>query len=118
MVKIALVLQNSPFDGSTAREAQDMLLALAAVEHQVSVIYLDAAVLQLLAPASNANVGCKDFTPTQKLFGFYDIEQLLVCASAMAKYQLSETDLRIPVQICQHAELQQHLQQQQFILRF
>jgi tRNA 2-thiouridine synthesizing protein C len=118
MIKIALVLETSAFDGVIAREAQDMLLALAAVEHEVTVIYQDAAVLQLLATASAANVGCKDFTPTQKLFSLYDIEQLLVSATAMAKYRLTASDLRLPVQICQDTELQQYLQQQQYILRF
>jgi tRNA 2-thiouridine synthesizing protein C len=118
MVKIALVLQKSAFDGAIAREAQDMLLALAAVEHQVSVIYLDAAVLQLRPTSTTAQLGCKDFTPTQKLFGLYDIEQLFVSAEAMVKFNLTPSDLRIPVQICAHAELKQHLQQQQYVLRF
>lgn len=118
MIKIAIVLQHSAFDGAIAREAQDMLLALAAVEHQVSVIYLDAAVLQLRPTADSAELGCKDYTPTQKLFALYEIDQLLVSAEAMAKFNLQPADLRVPVQLCSQAQLKQYLQQQQHVLRF
>lgn len=117
-MKIALVLQQSAFDSALAREAHDMLLALAAVEHQLTVIYLGAAVCQLLPTADNADLGCKDFTPGQKLFGLYDIEQLLVSREACSQYQLKSDDLRLPVQLCSLAELQQQLSQQTHILRF
>ncbi len=118
MVKIALVLQQSAFTSAIAREAHDMLLALAAVEHQLTVIYLGEAVLQLVPTAVNASLGCKDFTPGQKLFGLYDIDQLLVSRDACQQYQLSADDFRVPVQLCAMAELQQQLSQQQHILRF
>jgi tRNA 2-thiouridine synthesizing protein C len=118
MVKIALVLQQSAFTSALAREAHDMLLALAAVEHQLTVIYLGEAVCQLLPTAVHANLGCKDFTPGQKLFGLYEIEQLLVSSDACLQYRLTADHFRVPVQLCSMAELQQQLSQQQHILRF
>lgn len=118
MVKIAVVLQQSAFTSAIAREAHDMLLALAAVEHQLTVIYLADAVLQLVPTRVDANFGCKDFTPGQKLFGLYEIEQLLVSADACRQYQLHPDDFRVPAQLCSLAELQQQLSQHQHILRF
>lgn len=118
MIKIAVIMQHSPFASGVAREAQDMLFALAAVEHQLTVIYRGDALYQLLTTRSDANVGCKDFTVAQKLFGLYEIEQVLVDAAELVQYHVDPALCRVPVQQCSLSELQAHLHQQHHILRF
>lgn len=118
MKKIAVVLQHSPFNSALSREAQDMIMALAAVEHQVTVIYQNAAVLQLLAPKDDASIGCKDFIPAQKLFDLYDIAAVVANRSAFAKYQITSDQTIIPVSQLSDVEIADLLAEQQHVLRF
>ena len=117
MKKIAVVLTQSAFMSHTSREAQDLAMALAAVEHQVTLVYLGAAVTQLLPLSSTQNFGVKDFTPAQKLFALYDIEQVVVAEDAMSLYQLTKDNLRIDASVLAKAEISALLMQQDHILR-
>lgn len=118
MKKIAVILNHSPFDGAISREAHDMIMALAAVEHQVTVIYQDAAVLQLLPVSSTANLGCKDYTPTQKLFELYEVTAVIANTSALQQYQISPEQCLIAVTAKSDQDIHTLLAQQQHILRF
>lgn len=118
MKKIAVLLSHSPFDGAISREAHDMIMALAAVEHQVTVIYQDAAVLQLLPVSAQAQLGCKDYTPAQKLFDLYEVAALIADAAAFKRYQMSVEQCLLPVSVLSCPDIQHLLAQQQHILRF
>ncbi len=116
MKKIALVFTQSAFSQSISREAQDLALALAAVEHEVTLIYLDAAVTQLL-PAAQQHFGVKDFTLSQKLFALYDIHQVVVARDAMALFQLDVNELRIDAELLSNDDIKALLLTQDHIVR-
>lgn len=97
MQQVLIVMRHSAWHDSQAREAQDLALAMAAMEHPVNLLYLGEAVLQLL-PFAGKPVG-KDFTIAQKLFPMYDIGEIYVCANALRQYQLDATLLRLPVNV-------------------
>jgi tRNA 2-thiouridine synthesizing protein C len=118
MKKIAVVLSHSPFDAAISREAHDMIMALAAVEHQVTVIYQEAAVLQLIPVQSAAKLGCKDYTPAQKLFELYDVAAVVASASALQRYQILPEQCLISVIPMSCPDIHTLLTQQQHILRF
>ncbi len=86
MKKMLVIMQQSPFISAKAREAQDLLMALAAVEHEVSVLYRGAAICQLL-PKSNEFKDFKDFTKAQKLFDLYDVADVYYCAHSHQQFQ-------------------------------
>lgn len=92
MQHIALIQTHSPYNSAKAREALDLILALAAVEHQVSVIFTDDAVYQLLTSDQSPTV-LKTFQKSFGLFSLYDIENCLVCADSLARRGLSEITL-------------------------
>jgi tRNA 2-thiouridine synthesizing protein C len=118
MKKIAILLCHSPFDSALSREANDMIMALAAIEHQVTVIYQAAAVLQLLPVHHGAALGCKDYTPTQKLFELYEVAAVIASASALAHYHIEAEQCLLPVTVMSDEQIQLLLAQQQHILRF
>ncbi len=97
MAKILLIHQASAFEAATAREAQDLSLALAATEHEMTLLYRGAAVLQLLP--LQTTVAVKDFTQSQKLFALYDIAKVCVCQQSLQQFQLTAEQLRMPVQV-------------------
>lgn len=92
MQHIALIQTHSPYNSANAREALDLILALAAVEHHVSVVFTEDAVYQLL-PSNHSSPVLKTFQKSFGLFGLYDIENCLVCADSLARRGLSELTL-------------------------
>ena len=110
MKKILLIIESSAFANAKARESHDLLLALAAVEHQVSALYRLAGVTQLLVTA-NTGAPIKDFTKSQKLFSLYDIGTIYVCADSLASYQLTVDALNIMVEPVTPMEQQQLIAQ-------
>jgi tRNA 2-thiouridine synthesizing protein C len=114
MAKIVLILQHSAWSGAAAREAQDLSLALAATEHQVTLLYRDAAVLQLLPLAQALTV--KDFTVAQKLFDLYDLDAVCVCQQSLAYFELTTEQLRIPVELVDRSAQSALLNQADFVL--
>lgn len=95
MARILIIQQQSAWSNAQGREAQDMCLALAATDHQVSILYRDSAVLQLSPLHSSTAV--KDYTAAQKLFDLYDIEAVYACQSSLKRFQLTPKQLRIQV---------------------
>ena len=86
MKKILVIMQHSAFASAKARETQDLLMALAAVEHEVSVLYRGEGVSQLLAKSNEFN-DLKDFTKAQKLFDLYDVAAVYYCEYSHQQYQ-------------------------------
>lgn len=105
MKKILLIIESSAFTSAKARESHDLLLALAAVEHQVSVLYRSAGVTQLLSTATEG-APIKDFTKSQKLFSLYDIESVFACTESLAFYRLDLAALQITVSALTPAQQQ------------
>ena len=95
-----------------------MIMALAAVEHQVTVIYQDAAVLQLLPISNTAVLGCKDFTPAQKLFDLYDVAAVIVSTASLARFNIQPAQCLLPVTPMSEQAIAALLTQQQHVLRF
>ncbi len=116
MANILLIQQSSAFSSALAREAQDLSLALAAIEHEVTLLYRGAAVLQLFALQTPTAV--KDFTQSQKLFALYDISAVCVCLQSLQQYQLTADQLRIPLQVVDVPAQQQLLAAANHILVF
>jgi tRNA 2-thiouridine synthesizing protein C len=108
--RILLVTETSAFASAKAREGHDLLLALAAVEHQVSVLYRGAGVTQLAITATHG-APVKDFTKSQKLFTLYDIDAVYACTESLAFYHLTADVLNITVDTVAVAQQQQLLSQ-------
>lgn len=116
-MSIAVIQRQSPFTTGKGREALDMILALAAVEHTLSVFFCGDAVYQLL-PLSNAdNFPVKAYPRSFKLFALYDVEHLYVCKQSLAARQLSAEQLSLPVELVDQQQIRLLLSDQQHIIR-
>lgn len=116
-MNIAVVVTNLPFDGIAARESLDLIFALAAVDHQVSVIFSDDAVYQLVKADDSAELMVKDFRRSFKLFELYDIEQLYICAESLRQRQLQASALVLDLQVLESAEFSQLLYTQHHVIK-
>ena len=116
MQHIAIIQRQSPFNHSDAREALDLILALAAVEHQLTVIFAGDAVYQLMSVDHTTGFALKRYQQGFKLFNLYDIEQVYVCQHSLQQRQLKSRDLAIPAKPLDSAQLRQLLACQQQIV--
>jgi len=115
-MKIAVILTKAPFDGVYARESQDLILALAAVDYQLSLIFCDDAVYQLIAGHDSQLLQLKDLRPRQKLFALYDIDRLYVCAQSLRQRGIAAECLPADYQVLEGPALRQLLLEQQHLI--
>ena len=116
MQKILLVQRQSPFNTSKGREAFDMAMALAAVEHSVTVLFTGDAVYQLLLPADQNDFMLKPYQKGFKLFSLYDIEQVLVSVSALKARGLAIPHLLPDITAVNDDDIQQLIAQQHQVI--
>ena len=116
-MKIAVLVTSLPLDGIAARESFDLIFALAAVDHQVSVIFSDDAVYQLVKATDSAELMIKDFRRSFKLFELYDIEDVYICAESLRQRQLQASELVLDLQLLKSAELSQLLYTQHHVIK-
>lgn len=93
MQHIAIIQTQPPFNQAKARESLDLILALAAVDYQLSIIFTGDAVYQLLSPDTSSTKPLKAFQKSFGLFALYDIENCLVCAQSLNERGLSQLSL-------------------------
>ena len=116
MQHIAIIQRQSPFNSSSGREALDLILALAAVEHHLTVIFSGDGIYQLLPVNLNNAFSLKRYQQGFKLFGLYEIDQLYVCHQSMEQRQIKLGDLALTAQQLDPLSLQQLLIKQQHIV--
>lgn len=116
-MKIAVVVTSLPLQGIAARESLDLIFALAAVDHQLSVIFSGDAVYQLVKAEDSTTLMVKDFRRSFKLFELYDIENLYVCAESLRKRNLQASELVPGFQPLEQTELSQLFFTQQHVIK-
>lgn len=116
-MKIAVLVTKLPLQNIEARESMDLIFALAAVDHQVSVIFSGDAVYQLLKADDSAELMVKDFRRSFKLFELYEIDQLYVCAESLKQRYLRVAELTLDLQPLESSELSQLLYTQQHVIK-
>ncbi|MBU1309652.1 MAG: sulfurtransferase complex subunit TusC [Gammaproteobacteria bacterium] len=116
MQNILLIQRHAPFNSSHGREALDLLLAMAAVEHQVSVLFSADAVYQLLPTQEQAAFRLKAYPRSFKLFALYDIDQVYVCQASLLQRNIQPSQLSINAQLVDAAQIQQLISQQHQVI--
>lgn len=85
---VLFVLQQAPLSGVLARAGIDTVLAYAAFEQPISVLFSGAGVLQLAPDATPSRVGRRDLRRIIDSMPLYDIDRLYADRSALAAYGL------------------------------
>lgn len=116
MQHITIIQRQSPFNHSSGREALDLALALAAVEHQLTIIFTGDAVYQLLDYNPATEFALKRYQQSFKLFGLYDIEHLYVCQASLQQRQLDSNQLSVAAKPVDASQMQQLLASQHQVL--
>lgn len=87
------VNRKAPHGTVYALESLEVVLIGAAFEQDVSLAFLDDGVFQLVKKQVTTGIGVKNFAPTYRALGDYDVKKLYVERESLEERGLSEDDL-------------------------
>ena len=130
--KFLYINRRPPHGSIYAQESLEVVLIGAAFEQAVTLAFVDDGVYQLLQNQDTGGIGVKNFAPTFRALGDYDVNQIYVEQESLELRGLSKDDL-IPltyededddwaekdsIHVVSSAELADIIEQQDVILNF
>lgn len=91
--KFLYVNRRAPYGTIYALESLEVVLIGAAFEQDVSLAFVDDGVFQLTKGQNTDGIGMKNFSPTFRALGDYDVQKLFVERESLEERGLSEDDL-------------------------
>jgi len=92
--KFLYVNRKAPYGTIYALESLEVVLIGAAFEQDVSLAFLDDGVFQLTRNQKTEGIGVKNFSPTFRALGDYEVTKLYVEAESLAERGLGADDLQ------------------------
>uniref|UniRef100_UPI00263137DF sulfurtransferase complex subunit TusC n=1 Tax=Aliiroseovarius sp. TaxID=1872442 RepID=UPI00263137DF len=92
--KFLYVNRKAPYGTIYALESLEVVLIGAAFDQDVSLAFLDDGVFQLTRGQNTEAIGVKNFSPTFRALGDYDVTKLYVERESLEERGLSEGDLQ------------------------
>ena len=97
--RILFLLRQPPYRTSHALEALESVLVAGVFDQQVSVLFRDDGVWQLLDDQDGDAVARRTISRVAQALPQYDVTRLFVCAAGLRQRGLSEQDLSLPVTV-------------------
>ena len=91
--KFLYVNRKAPHGSIYALESLEVVLIGAAFEQDVALAFIDDGVFQLIKDQDTTGIGTKNFSPTYRALGDYDISKIYVEKESLEKRGLTEEDL-------------------------
>ncbi|MFC3117388.1 sulfurtransferase complex subunit TusC [Jhaorihella thermophila] len=92
--KFLYVNRKAPYGTIYALESLEVVLIGAAFDQDVSLAFLDDGVFQLTRGQETDEIGVKNFSPTFRALGDYDVTKLYVERESLEERGLTEDDLQ------------------------
>lgn len=93
--KILLISRHAPYGSSTAKEALDAALAAAVYEQDLSLLFMDDGVFQLLKNQQAHNINQKNLSSILAALPFYDIEKIYIHEESLKQRKIENKDLLV-----------------------
>ena len=91
--KMLYLNRKAPFGTVYALESLEVVLIGAAFEQDVSLAFIDDGVFQLMKGQKPAGISMKNFSPTYKALGDYDVRKIFVEKESLDARGLTREDL-------------------------
>ncbi len=92
--KFMYMNRKSPYGTIYALESLEVVLIAAAFDQDVSLVFVDDGVYQLMKGQSTEEIGMKNFSPTYSALGDYDIKKIYIEKESLEERGLSLDDLQ------------------------
>lgn len=117
--KLLFISRHAPYGSSLAKDAIDAMLAASAYGQDLSLLFMDDGVFQLLAKQESSDIQQKNFASMLSALSFYDLDKIYVHSESMESRQIIKNDLTIDnVQIIDSEAICNLLAQQDQLLSF
>ena len=116
--KVMFVNRKAPYGTIYALESLEVVLIAATFDQDVSLVFLDDGVYELLKGQNTKAVGIKNFSPTYRALDGYDVEKLYVERESLEARGLSEEQLLVDVEVLSSAQMGELMAQQDVVLSF
>jgi len=117
--KIMFISRHAPYGSSLAKDALDAILAASAYDQQLSLLFMDDGVFQLLKNQSANEIAQKSFAAILPVLPLYEINSVYVHRESLEKRQITINELVLNgVQIIDSATICSLLAQQDQLLSF
>lgn len=130
--RFMFVNRRTPYGTIYALESLEVVLITAAFEQDVSLAFLDDGVYQLLKEQNSSAIGMKNFSPTYRALGDYEVRKVYVEKDSLQERGLDPNRLmeisyedenddyaeKPLIQLVSRAELTEIMSQQDVLLNF
>jgi tRNA 2-thiouridine synthesizing protein C len=116
--KFMYVNRKAPHGTVYALESLEVVLIGAAFEQDVSVVFMDDGVFEIVKGQDTTGIQTKNFSNTYKALEMYDVEKLYVAKESLEQRGLTEEDLIVDVEVKTAAELGALMEEQDVLLSF
>lgn len=110
------VIRRPPLGGSRAREILDQVLAVAAFDQDVRLLFLDDGVYQLLDQQNPSLLGLEPVAPLLTALPLYDVNECWVERESLHERGLAEANLVVPVRCITRGEVAELLAGQDWLV--
>ena len=105
MKKFMFVNRKAPYGTVYALESLEVVLITATFDQDVSLVFIDDGVYELVKGQQTKGIGVKNFSPTYRALEGYDVEKLYVERESLEARGLAEADLIVDVTVLGAPEL-------------
>jgi tRNA 2-thiouridine synthesizing protein C len=117
--KMLLISRHAPYGNSTAREAIDIALAASVYDQDISVLFMDDGIFQLLKNQHSQLIDQKNIASTLPALPLYGIENLYVHQESLNERAIAPEELVLEnITILNNNDVKQLLTQQDHLLSF
>ncbi|MCW5638739.1 MAG: sulfurtransferase complex subunit TusC [Rubrivivax sp.] len=118
MKKFMFVNRKAPYGTIHALESLEVVLIAATFDQDVSLVFVDDGVYELVKGQDTAGTGIKNHSKTYRALDGYDVEKLYVERESMAARGLGEDDLIVDVEWLSTAQMAELMTAQDVVLSF
>ena len=93
--KFMFLNRRAPYGTIYAWESLEVVLIAAAFEQAVSLAFIDDGVFQLVTGQDTTGIGMKNFSPTYKTLGDYEVRHIYVDKDSLEARGLTQDDLQV-----------------------
>lgn len=116
--KFMFVNRKAPYGTIYALEGLEVVLISAAFDQDVSMVFMDDGVYELVKGQHTKPIDVKNFSPTYRALEGYDIEKLYVEKESLEERGLTEENLIVPVEVVSSAEMSALMDSQDVVISF
>lgn len=117
--KLLFISRHAPYGSSLAKDALDAILAASAYDQQLSLLFMDDGVFQLLANQAPEDIAQKSFAAILPVLPLYEINSIYVHYESLIKRQIKKNELVIDnIQIIDSTAIYNLLAEQDQLLSF